>query len=315
VFQQVTIEQNLTQKFTAHDYCMALKQHHTYREKAQCRQLDIRTHVYTVVCNKAVFEKRVMPCLHRIAEILRLMRPSIIKPLDRKLGDLGAWNHVELFPYNVTFIPDGLPYVTWQPSKWEYEVNSNHDVQELFGWTDSDVGSGQVGLRWLKSGKYKQAIMKGHLIIGLHGLILKHSAHLGMQNDTVIMDTIMEEDGRADCDDGDEEAMWELEEGEWGLGDKAYCGIRQMLCGNKPEETEFDTFWNSLVSFYRGRVEIVIAKLKKHAWCKTAFRGSYKALVAYMEIAVVMTALEIRRNLEKGESMFEVCGPWPHKFQ
>ena len=59
-----------------------------------------------------------------------------------------------------------------------------------------------------------------------------------------------------------------------------------MLCGNKPEETEFGTFWKSLISFYRGRVEIVIAKLKKHAWCKTAFRGSYsyKALVAYMDL-------------------------------
>ena len=54
----------------------------------------------------------------------------------------------------------------------------------------------------------------------------------------------------------DENAMWELEEDEWGLGDKAYCGIKQMLCGNKPapEETEFDTFWNSLISFYRGRI-------------------------------------------------------------
>ena len=90
-----------------------------------------------------------------------------------------------------------------------------------------------------------------------------------------------------------------------------------MLCGNKPEETEFGTFWKSLISFYRGRVEIVIAKLKKHAWCKTAFRGSYKALshVVYMEIVVAMTALEIRRNLERGESVFEVCGPWPHAFQ
>ena len=110
-------------------------------------------------------------------------------------------------PNPVTFIPDGLPYVTWQPSKWEHGVNSNRDVQELFRWTDSDVGSGQVGLRWLKSGKYKQAIMKGHLTIGLHGLIFKHSAHLGVQNNTVIMDAIMEEDGRADCDDGDEDAM------------------------------------------------------------------------------------------------------------
>ena len=100
---------------------MALTQHHTYREKAQCRQLDnTSTQLYTVVCNKAVFEKMVMPCLYRIAEILRYMRPSIIKPLDRKQGDLGVWNHVELFPYNVTFIPDGLPYVTRQPSKWEH---------------------------------------------------------------------------------------------------------------------------------------------------------------------------------------------------
>ena len=93
----------------------------------------------------------------------------------------------------------------------------------MWGW--------DVGLQWLKSGKYKQAIMKGYLIIGLHGLILKHSAHLGVDNDTGVMETIMcimEEDGRADCDDGDEDAMWELdhEEGEWGLGDKAYC----MFC-------------------------------------------------------------------------------------
>ena len=94
-------------------------------------------------------------------------------------------------------MPDGLSYVTYQPSKWEHEVNSNRDVPELFGWTDSDgiVGSGQVGLRWLKSGKCKQA--KGHLIIGLDGLILKHPAHLGVTNGTVIMDAIMGEDVRA----------------------------------------------------------------------------------------------------------------------
>ena len=30
-FQQLTVEHNLTRKFTAHDFCMALKQHHTYR--------------------------------------------------------------------------------------------------------------------------------------------------------------------------------------------------------------------------------------------------------------------------------------------
>ena len=59
-----------------------------------------------------MFEKRDMPCLYRIAEILRYVQPSIIKPLDQKQGNLGAWNHIELFPYNVTFIQDGLLYVT-----------------------------------------------------------------------------------------------------------------------------------------------------------------------------------------------------------
>ena len=246
-FQQLTVEHNLTRKFTAHDFCMALKQHHTYRAKSQCRQLDINTHFYSVECNETVFKKRVVPCLYRIAEVLRAYRPQIIKPLDRKQGDFGEWNHVELFPFNVTFIPDGLPYVTWQPTKWEYEVKFNRDVQALLGWTDDDVRTGRIGLRYMKSGKYKQAILKGHLIIGLHGLILKHSAHLGVDNDTLIMDAIMEEDSCVDCDEADENAMWELEEDEWGLGDKAYCGIKQMLCGNKPEETEFDTFWNSLI--------------------------------------------------------------------
>ena len=98
-----------------------------------------------------------------------------------------------MLPYNATFIPDGLPYVTWQPEKWECEVrmpnNQDVHVQDLFGWTTEDVGLGRVGLRWLKSGKYKQAIMKGHLIIGLHSLILKHPAHLGVDNayDTGVM--------------------------------------------------------------------------------------------------------------------------------
>ena len=57
-------------------------------------------------------------------------------------------------------------------------------------------------------------------------------------------------------DDGD----WELVEDDWGLGDKAYIAINHF--------------------FLWGRIEVVIAKLKKHAWCKTAFRGRWKSLVA-----------------------------------
>ena len=91
-------------------------------------------------------------------------------------------------------------------------------------------------------------------------------------------------------------------------------GIERMLCGNKPEESHHDTFWNTIISHYRGRVELVIAKLKKHAWCKTAFRGRYASLCAFNEITTVMTALEIRRKIEEGNPMFEVCGPWTHAF-
>ena len=48
--------------------------------------------------------------------------------------------------------------------------------------------------------------------------------------------------------------------GAWGI--RLTAGLNKfMLCGNKPEETEFDAFWNSLIPFYRGRIEIVIAKL------------------------------------------------------
>ena len=74
------------------------------------------------------------------------------------------------------------------------------------------------------------------------------------------------------------------------------------------------TPWNSIIAFYRSRVEIVIACLKKHEWCKTPFRGSFKSLTTYNEIRNVLTAVEIRREIEKGEPMFEVCGPWPHDF-
>ena len=95
-FQQLTMEHNLTRKFTAHDFCMALKQHHTYRAKSQCRQLDINTHFYSVECNETVFKKRVMPCLYRIAEVLRAYRPQIIKPLDKKQGRVTLGNGIML---------------------------------------------------------------------------------------------------------------------------------------------------------------------------------------------------------------------------
>jgi len=160
----------------------------------------------------------------------------------------------------------------------------------------------QVGKRYLQAGKYNATIFKGHLIIALHGLILLHTFHLGVDNDDTIMDVLIAG------------GLWSIEPGEWGFGDKAYIAIERLLCGNKPEETQFDTFWNSIIAFYRARVEIVIARLKKHAWCQVPFRGRYDTLIAYTDFNVTMTALEIRREIEHGKPMFEVCGPWPHDF-
>ena len=91
-----------------------------------------------------------------------------------------------------------------------------------------------------------------------------------------------------------------------------------MLAGRKPEVTHFGTFWNSIIPFYMGRVEVVIARSKRHAWCHTAFRGRFKSLCAFNEITTVMTAIEvrirIRRKMASGKPMFEVCGPWKHAF-
>ena len=75
-----------------------------------------------------------------------------------------------------------------------------------------------------------------------------------------------------------EQGDWPMVDGDWGLGDKAYIAIERVLCGNTPEQTHFDLFWNSIIAFYRGRIEVAIAKLKKHGWCKTPFRGRRRAM-------------------------------------
>lgn len=68
------------------------------------------------------------------------------------------------------------------------------------------------------------------------------------------------------------------------------------------------------MAFYRSRVEIVIARLKRDAWCQQVFRGSFELLVALSEITVIMTAMQMKREFEAGKCMFEVVGPWPHRI-
>lgn len=87
-----------------------------------------------------------------------------------------------------------------------------------------------------------------------------------------------------------------------------------MTVGIKAPTCAAEELWTNFVAWVRARVETVIALLKSHAWCQTTFRGRYQFLLNYLEIAVVMTALRIRRNLEKGKCMFDASGPWPHRL-
>ena len=110
-------------------------------------------------------------------------------------------------------------------------------------------------------------------------------------------------------------------DGEMALGDLIYGGCPGVLCGrkhpthaNQARWTMRDAMWNTLISHYRARVETVIHRLKNHGWMDSTFRGSFTTLVTLNEITVVFTALEIRREIEAGKPMFEVCGPWDHAF-
>ena len=88
-------------------------------------------------------------------------------------------------------------------------------------------------------------------------------------------------------------------------------GVKQPIGGIL---TPADIYFTALVAFYRARVEQVIARLKKHQWCHTPFRSSFALLCAHHNISSVMTALEIRREIEAGRPLFEVIGPWPHNI-
>lgn len=112
--------------------------------------------------------------------------------------------------------------------------------------------------------------------------------------------------------------------GEWGLGDLAYISSTRVLTGRKHPKagsqqrpwSQHDEYMRHLIAQYRARVETVIKRLKSHAWCGgPIFRGSSDLFHRLFEITVFMTALEIRRDFEIDKVvMFEVLGPWPHRF-
>ena len=96
---------------------------------------------------------------------------------------------------------------------------------------------------------------------------------------------------------------------EYGLGDKAYVGQRQIITEWKGRNLSLEKQrFNKTVQHYRGRVEHLIGQVvdNRMALC-TTWRGSFTLLAAVMKIAAHMVGLQERM---KGPR-YDVFGPWP----
>ena len=129
-------------------------------------------------------------------------------------------------------------------------------------------------------------------VLGYYCLHADSGPHLGVDHDKRMMD--------------DMESYFPREPGEWHLGDLGYVGAERVLYPQKrpahdsQEPWDVDCeFWTHLIAGYRGRVENVIYKIKSHMWCQTPFRGRFESLCLYYNIAVVLTALELRSRFER----------------
>ena len=94
---------------------------------------------------------------------------------------------------------------------------------------------------------------------------------------------------------------------EYGLGDKAYVGQRQIITEWKGRNLSLEKQrFNKTVQHYRGRVEHIIGQVvdNRMALC-TTWRGSFTLLAAVMKIAAHMVGLQERM---KGPR-YDVFGP------
>ena len=186
---------------------------------------------------------------------------------------LWEWNHTECFPERVTFVPDGFPVKIWAPS--------NRWLARLF-----------------RSGKYKEYVVKGHLTIAMGpGFPIRYTGpHIGVRHDA----RIFQEDRFLQA---------RIKPWEYGLGDKAYVGQRQIITEWKGRNLSLEKQrFNKTVQHYRGRVEHIIGQVvdNRMALC-TTWRGSFTLLAAVMKIAAHMVGLQERM---KGPR-YDVFGPWP----
>ena len=173
----------------------------------------------------------------------------------------------------VTFVPDGFPVKIWTPS--------NRWLARLF-----------------RSGKYKEYVVKGHLTIAMGpGFPIRYTGpHIGVRHDA----RIFQEDRFLQA---------RIKPWEYGLGDKAYVGQRQIITEWKGRNLSLEKQrFNKTVQHYRGRVEHIIGQVvdNRMALC-TTWRGSFTLLAAVMKIAAHMVGLQERM---KGPR-YDVFGPWP----
>eukprot|EP00657_Telonema_sp_P-1_P012207 TRINITY_DN8657_c0_g1_i1.p1 TRINITY_DN8657_c0_g1~~TRINITY_DN8657_c0_g1_i1.p1 ORF type:complete len:248 (+),score=36.79 TRINITY_DN8657_c0_g1_i1:123-866(+) len=101
-----------------------------------------------------------------------------------------------------------------------------------------------------------------------------------------------------------------LQQGELGIADGIYKGEPQLItkfCGNELSLSDEQLHANSIISFYRQRVEHIMHEIKDHAIFHQPFRGSARLLAAIARLVVHATAVELRLH-----PRYEGMGPWSH---
>ena len=186
------------------------------------------------------------------------------------------WNHIEACHDRLTFAPDGFPVRVWRPSN-------------------------RFLARLLKSGKYKDVVVKGHLTMAIGPGFPIH--YTGPHMHTLARGTTRASSSRmASCSRAQAGR-------EYSLGDKAYVGEPQIITEWKgkhlPRQKQR---FNLMVQHYRGRVEHLISEVVDgRKALSTTWRGSFSLLAAVMKISAHMVGLQERM---KGPR-YDVFGPWP----
>lgn len=99
------------------------------------------------------------------------------------------------------------------------------------------------------------------------------------------------------------------EEWEWWLGDGHYSTCRNMLTPWRKDRvlSEDEMLANTIISFYRARVEHVNAVLVNHNMFRGVYRGGIHVLEAAVAVTAHMSAAHLRKNIR-----YPLVGPWPH---